>query len=485
MAVLAEPDSSSAVVLEAQKLLNKASKQSRAPEDGGFDKNTVAAIKQFQIECGLKPTGVLDDKVMGILREVANEEPPKWQVTINGKIYLLTDADKKAMIDRVKAEFAAPMRTLRNAVIEARSNYDHMKMLNKDQYIVSWCIEAWKSAKLPAEGTIKSAEQGVDAAEKALASGNLKSFAAIFPKAQEQANKARKEMAKYISDVIDGGETMATGLEIVRDTSFVVVGVIAAPVAAGYGLGAVSAGVVAGAGTAAVEAIANEVGKGISGESKGLEDAALNVLKDAFIGGSIGALLKGGAADKLLEKLGVEVAEKMAGEMVKKAGTKAVKDWVVRYLKGNAKGILEGIMKETMKSFKSSSQPLTVEKFLGIVAKEVVTAGPFKKFEEIAVEKAVDKVWDSVTPALKKRMLKELGDNASSKELFDAWKAVYAESYKEVAGKVYDNVLGKLTGDEDAKAIEEQLYTEFATNAKIIKALEAEVEKRGKQGKKK
>mgnify|MGYP001953199322 CR=1 FL=1 len=49
MAALAEPNTSSEVVLEAQKLLNKAALQSRAPEDGAFDKTTLAAIKQYQI----------------------------------------------------------------------------------------------------------------------------------------------------------------------------------------------------------------------------------------------------------------------------------------------------------------------------------------------------------------------------------------------------------------------------------------------------
>ena len=61
MAVLAEPNTSSEIVLEAQKLLNKAALQSRAPEDGAFDKSTVAALKAFQSESGLSATGVLDE----------------------------------------------------------------------------------------------------------------------------------------------------------------------------------------------------------------------------------------------------------------------------------------------------------------------------------------------------------------------------------------------------------------------------------------
>ena len=76
MPVLAEPNTSSQVVLDAQKLLNKSALQSRAPENGAFDKSTVAAIKQFQIESGLRPTGVLDDALMKVLKSAASKPAP-------------------------------------------------------------------------------------------------------------------------------------------------------------------------------------------------------------------------------------------------------------------------------------------------------------------------------------------------------------------------------------------------------------------------
>jgi hypothetical protein len=48
MPVLAEPNTSSAVVLEAQKLLNKSALQSRAPENGAFDKATLQPSSNFR-----------------------------------------------------------------------------------------------------------------------------------------------------------------------------------------------------------------------------------------------------------------------------------------------------------------------------------------------------------------------------------------------------------------------------------------------------
>ncbi|MDZ4134423.1 MAG: peptidoglycan-binding domain-containing protein, partial [Paracoccaceae bacterium] len=143
MAVLAEPNSSSEIVLEAQKLLNKTARQSRAPENGAFDKNTSAAIKQFQIESGLKPTGVLDSKLMDILRKAATLPPPKYQITIGSKIYLFTQSEYDKLIDKIKGDFKEPMRQMKMAAEDARFYWKFHDELRNDQYIVGWCIEAW------------------------------------------------------------------------------------------------------------------------------------------------------------------------------------------------------------------------------------------------------------------------------------------------------------------------------------------------------
>lgn len=482
MAVLAEPGTSSEVVLEAQKLINKASRQSRAPENGAFDKATQAAIKQFQIESGLRPTGVLDDKVMEVLRKAASGDQPKWQVTVAGKVYLLTEADHRALIERVKKEFRTPMIQLKGAVDEARGLFDDMKKLRSDQYIVGWCIEAVKGIRLPSESVIKGAESAASSAQKLLDAGNLKGFALVFPKAQAEANKARAEMKSYVAGIIDGGDKIVTGLELVRDTSFVTVAVIAAPVAASYGLGAVAAGVVAGAGASAVESIATEVGKGIAGSSGGFGSAAGNVLKDAFIGGTIGALVKGGAADKLLARLGPEVAKRLGGEAFKKASEKAVVTWVINYFKANGKDILEGVMKETLKAYKSNASGLTVEKFVQIVAKEVVTAGPFKKLEKLG-ELGGRELVGALSSSAKKKLLSSLGDKATDKDLVEVFSKVLGEGGKEIAGKVYDQVFSGASGSESPEQLEKKITSEFASNARLIKLVEEECQKRGKRKK--
>jgi hypothetical protein len=368
-------------------------------------------------------------------------------------------------------------------VAEARGYWDNQNALLKDQYIVGWCIEAWASVKLPPESLIKTAENGAKAAKKALDSGDLKSFSVIFPKAQKQANDARAQMKKYVAKIIDGGEGMVTGLEIISTSSFIIVGIIAAPVAAGYGLGAVSAGVVAGAGTAAVETLSHEVGKGISGQSKGVGDAVGNVLRDAFIGGSIGALVKGKGGEKIFAKLAPMVAKKLSGDLFKKASEKVVVKFMIGYFKKNGADILEGIMKETLKSFKSRPQALTFDAFIGIVVKEVVTAGIFGKFGKAVGDIGAKEVFAKLGGATKREMLKQLGDGAKDKELLEVFAKCFEEVSKENAGKVYDKVLGGASGSETPEKIKKDVISEFATNAKLLAAVKAEVAKRAKKKK--
>lgn len=482
MAVLAEPNTSSAIVLEAQKLLNKSALQCRAPEDGAFDKTTLTAIKAFQTESGLRPTGVLDDGLMRILKGAANKPNPSKQVTINGKVYLFTDSEYKLLVKRIAREFEPAMIMLRGAVSEARGIWDAQSRNNKDQYIVSWCIEVYAGTKLPPESLIKSAESGVKAAESALKSGDLAAFSKIFPKAEKQANDARVKMRSYLSKIIDGGEGLVTGLQIVSTTSFVIVGIIAAPVAASYGAGAITAAVIAGAGTSAVESIANEVGKGIAGSSKGIGDASFNVLADSFIGGSIGALVKGKAGEKIIAKIGPLVASKLGGKLFEKASQKAVTAFVISYFKNNGAAILEGCMTDVMKEYKSNASGLSVEKFVGIVSKQVATAGVFGKFGK-AGDVGAKAILGKMSGSVKKDLLKSLGDKAKEADLLPIFASVLEETGKELSGKVYDKVLSSATGKESPDQIEAKILGEFASNKKLIDAVKAQAEKNAKKKK--
>jgi len=212
-------------------------------------------------------------------------------------------------------------------------------------------------------------------------------------------------------------------------------------------------------------------------------DATLNVLRDAFIGGSIGALVKGKAGEKLIEKLGPKVAKLLGGKLFEKASEKVVTQWLIAYFKKNGAEILEGVMKETIKSFRANAEGLTVEKFIAIVAKEVATAGIFSKFGKAGDVSALA-VLKKIPMKQRIAWLEELGAKASAGDVEKLFGKVFEESYKEWAGKVYDAVLGALTGSEEPAAVEKKVIDEAATSKALIEAVSREVERQAKAKKK-
>jgi peptidoglycan hydrolase-like protein with peptidoglycan-binding domain len=483
MKPIAEPGTSSKAVADAQKLLNQALKQSRVKEDGAFDKDFTEAIKEFQKECGIKADGVLDQRLLDLMKEAADGERPAYQVTLKGKTYLLTQRDLDALHRQMKADFAEPVEVLASAAAEARLLHKHMEDLNNDQYVVSWMIEVWSSKSLPSGSRVTAAEDAVKQAKRSLASGDFKNFGAQLLSAQKEVNAIRKEMHDYIDGMISGGESLATTLEVVSATCFVVVGVLAVPVAASYGLGAVAAGVVAGAGTGAVETLAHEVGKGINGQSGGIGDATLNVLRDAFIGGTVGAVVKGGVGKKLADSVGKQLVKRLGGAFAKEAGEDATLMFFKRYFQNNGADILEGIIKDAIKQYKSNAKGLTADILLGIIVKEVLTAGAFKNLDKAGAVQA-DAIFKRLSNAQKKQFLEGLGPKAKMSEVEEAVAKAFGEGYKEIAGEIYKGVVGKLTGDESTKQIEDKAADEMAKNRALLARIEAEIAKRAKKNKK-
>ena len=469
MADLADPGTSSAECLEAQKLLNKSLQQSRVAENGAFDGRMQQALREFQAQSGLSPTGRLDGRTMDLLRKAASIPNPDYQIVYKGRVYLLTKPDYDRLVQRTLEEFKPALRKMMMAVDEARFLWTEHKKLRSDQYIVGWMIESWSGARFPPEGTIKKAEAAYKAAKAAYDAKNLKTLPMLMHKGAQPINKARADVKKYVTQIQDGGASLVTTLEFVKTSSFIVCGVIAAPVAASYGAGAVAAGMIAGAGTSAVESLANEVGKGIAGDSKGIGDATLNVLRDAFIGGSIGALVKGKGAEKLLAKIGPAVAKRMGGELGKKVSEKALAKWVIGYFKANGANILEGICKDVMNSFKSTSKPLTVKSFVESVAKNVATAGIFSKFEKAAKVDAKSIV-SQLSSSQKKQIMKGMGDKMGDKELI----AVFAELMKnerEIGFNLaLDKTFAALSGSEEPKQVEKLVIKNLLTPGVIKKA---------------
>jgi ferritin-like metal-binding protein YciE len=60
---------------------------------------------------------------------------------------------------------------------------------------------------------------------------------------------------------------------------------------------------------------------------------------------------------------------------------------------------------------------------------------------------------------------------------------VVDEFSKEGGGKIYDAILGSLTGKESPEVIEKKLVEEFAANRKLLDSIKDEVEKIAKKRK--
>ena len=468
MAILAEPDTSSTVVLEAQKLLNRVLLRGRVRETGALDRGTIAALREFQTEFGLRPpNGVLDDRLMAILRGAANADVPKCQIVVDGKTYLLTEGNYRQLVNRTKEELHRVMQQLDFAIGWARNQWDYMKKLDDDHYIVSYWVDVYTKSRLPSESLINSAERTFGACQKALDSGNLADFGPLFRDAQKQCNIARSAIKKYTAEVIDGAGSITTGLQLIGDTTFVVVGALATPVVASLGAGALVAGVVAGGGVSAVESLSTQVGKGIAGSSKGIGDAALTVLCDTLIGGAVGLVLKGKAGEKLLAKISAAVAKRLGGEIFKKASEKAVVGWLIAYFKKNGADILERVMEDTLKAYKSNAHRLTVDKFCDIVVEDVVTEGIFSRLGKASQIDARETL-EHLSISVKKGLMKSLGKDAKESELRKIFGDALAKTRKLWAGKVYDAVLEKWNGTEELRTLERDIVVEAATNSILI-----------------
>lgn len=424
----------------------------------------------------MRPSGTIDDSLMENLRRSASVPNPEYQVVIGGKIYLFTKAERQKLIDRVAKEFRTPMVRLTIAVQGARVSWVLLKEMKDEDSFISWSLEKWSGAKFPSERVIKDAEAAVKASEAALARGDLRTFSHLYPKAEQKSNFARSQVNQYRSKLVNDGQGLVEGLEFISVASFTIASIIAVPVAASFGAGAITAGVIAGSGTNAIETISREVGKGIAGTSKGLGDATKNVLTDAVIGGSVGAFVKGKGAEKLLSKAAPLLAKRLAGDVFKRASNKVVTKFLIAYFQKNGARMLEGIVTEIAKSYKSNSKALTFDKLADILVKEILTAGLFGKLEKLG-KKSGTLVYAKLSKKAKQELLREMGDKAKKKDIQKIFSKVFEKSYQGIAGDVYDKALSSMTGNEDPKMIEQKVLENFATNKKLLELVKAEAKR--------
>lgn len=459
--------------LEVQRALNMARRPGtpKIPEDGAVTDELLDRIRDFQKHCGLQRNGQPDSATMKALALEASSEPMEFQITLRGRTYLLSKRDYQQLVERtIRAlRYKGPAGDIAANTRAIRAFWNDMNRNNQRSPFVSFLIESTRGVQLPSESVVKRAEKAAKDVDSALNSRDLKATYAAMRRAEPIINSARKELYAYRKAVIEGGERWITALTFTKDASFLAVGIMAGPVAASYGAGAIASGVIAGAGTAAVETLSTEVGRGLAGSSEGVGAATKNVLRDAVIGGAIGAIVKGKFAEKIVEGIGAQVARRVSAQWVSRIGQRAATQYIKSALKGALANALEGAASDVLKQFRSNPEKLTWDKFMQSVALNLVSGGVFSKLDDYLTPSSRNLI-SSLPSNFRRDLSRALGRELTSMELetliVKAGNTIVTQAWD----KSVEQVLSRAKGSEKPELLKRRVVDK-TFDAKMINRL--------------
>lgn len=446
--------------------------------DGKWGKKTGKALKLFQSKAKITQSGEVDTETAVVIARVMKtgkieKEQPVLYIQHGGQTIGYT----QKQYDKLKKDIIAKLRSgpffgMRQAANAAESVWKHFDKLNKDQWIVSWCIETTRGADLPPESMIKNALAVVKKMEGYLKSGNISKFHAEQAAAERITNTAIAKMDAYRTTMIEGGGNWLTALEWTKTGSFVFLGIFAAPVAASaLGTGALASAVVGGAAVSATQSAATEIGKGSAG-SKGwtLKGAIANVVIDTGVGAIIGVFNKGGSGGKHIFEAAIsKVAPRMAAENgFKSLSKETMKRFAAYMMTEGAKSTTEGAIKDTASAAKGDNK-MTLDKFASNLAGNFVKGvalGPLGavvgKFGKGAVTKKFKtKIWDEALKGLSKSSSGTIHIGDIDKRTQELVEKMVGDMVKAALDKAMTDALKKSKGPMNAKKLEEKLEAEL------------------------
>lgn len=458
---------------DVQRALNMARRRGgkKLKEDGVVTEELLEAIRNFQKHCGLQRNGQPDGRTMKALAAEASSEPMDLQITLHGRIYLLSKRDYQQLVSRtIRAlRFKGPAGQIASKVARIRTEWDHHHNNNRRSPVVSWLIEATRGVDLPPESVVKNAERVAAQVEAALQSRDLKAAHNAIGRAEPIVNLARRQLLNYRKEVVQGGQNWITALEVTRTAAFVTVGILAVPVAASFGAGAIASGVIAGAGTAAVESLSNEVGKGIAGSSEGAGTAATNVLRDTVIGGAIGALTRGKFAEKIVEGVGAQIARRATASWMRQVSQRTAVRYIGVLLKGSLSSALEGAISDALGQLRSNPEMMTWDKFMTNIALNLVSGGLFAKLDGVLDPRARSLV-ANMPANTRRELLRGMGSNISNRDLEQLFSGAGSAAIQKAYGAAVDQVLSRAKGTESPQVIRQKVL-EKTFDKKLIARL--------------
>ena len=486
---------SGAKLEKIQKMLNEMVKPKPPLEvDGKWGSLTSKAIKLLQAKAKIKQSGEIDAETAVVLARIfktgkIEKEQPVLYIQYNGKSIGYTQKEYDKLKKKIIAELrSGPLLSMRQAANAAESLWDHFNKLNKDQWIVSWCIEATRGANLPPESVIKKALAVVKKMEGYLNSGNLAKFHAEQKSAEQICNVAIAKMDAYRVTMIEGGGNWVTALEWTKTGSFTFLGVFAAPVAAGaLGTGALASAVIGGAAVSATQSAATEIGKGSAGSKNWTVSGAIsNVVIDTGVGALIGIFNKGGSGGSNLFEAGLaKIAPKLAAEHgFKTLSKETVKRFAAFMMMEGAKNSTENAIKDAAAAAKGDKK-MTLEKFVGNVAINFVkglTLGPLGKVignysSGILPKKFQSKIWDQALKAVSKSAKGgTVHISAIDNKTIELAEKLVGDMVKASVDKAVSDAVKSATGPMDAKKLDKKLQEQLFSQ-KQMKIYAAQVAK--------
>lgn len=361
---------SSTQVKNIQALINQYYMATIVAESGTFDEATTAAVKKFQADVKVRPTGIVDGNTMKLL-----QNPPKekaYLLKVNGKEVYLSEADWKAFCKELCQKAAPTVDGYRNRAEEARNLWNaHKSARDGAWFLVPEMVDLWGDSKFPPEKVIAAAESAVAAMKAAMAKGDPVALRASIDKGSGDVETAIIQVKNYRDNMYAGGEALIKDLNTLKDGCVLTLEVSAA-VATGGSSVWVTGAVMAGLGS--YKEVLVQIDKaGTKPGSFSTVDAVGNVLVAGAVEGVVNALLHDASFGG---KLTQGIASKMSGTAAKKLGKDVVGKIVEKTVKNGLDKGIETTIKKFVEAFKPGSK-VTMDDAVKEIAAEAAKGAAF------------------------------------------------------------------------------------------------------------
>ena len=265
---------------------------------------------------------------MAAIEAIAAAPDGSYVTTYQGRRIVMTSEQAQKVRSAAAQAMQAAVNRSRRRLDDAVGRYRAQESVNKEFWFTSHSVKAYAYIRTLGDYSdpgfaIAMQQTGFNvaaaAAQQSIQTGALVKAAGALAQADSASERTAKLVRVYVDQLIEGGESLATGLEYTRDAAFITLGVLAivatggaaagaAPGVVGTGIGGLSVGATATTISVAAPILAN-VGVGLMKVADGepvdwgsiAVDAAVQVLLARF-GGKLGESVFGKVAGSAVSR---------------------------------------------------------------------------------------------------------------------------------------------------------------------------------------